>query len=127
AAPEPRLLRETELPADLRERRGGHERRTKCGELALGRVGKAAIELLAHDEIDDRVAEELETLEVVRVLFRMLVEIRAVRQRVLEQHRIDEAIPADLDVGHLLHKCRKGRGSAAPASPTRYVRRDCAR
>jgi hypothetical protein len=50
-----------------------------------------------------------------------------VRQRVLEQRGIPEAVSADLDLGHFLHKRRKGRGSDAPASPTRDVRRNCAR
>src|SRR5438874_6095822 len=127
AASKARAFRESQLPADLCERRRRHKRGAKRGELTLGRIGKAPIELFADDEVDDSIAEELETLEIRRVLLWMLVEIRAVRQRVLEERRIREAISADLDVGHFLHKRRKGRGSVAPASPTRDVRRNCAR
>src|SRR5207249_11699183 len=122
-----RTFRKAESPTDFRKRRRRHERGAKRRELAFRRVGETSIELFADDEIDDGIAEELEPLEIGGVLLRMLMEIRAVRQRVLEQRRIREAITADLDVGHFLHKRRKGRGSDAPASPTRDVRRDCAR
>ena len=78
--------------------------RAKCGELALGRVGESAEELLADHEIDDRVTKEFEALEVCCGDVRVLVQVRAVRQRCFEQRRIPEAISGDLDVAHLLHR-----------------------
>src|SRR5688572_31102065 len=51
----------------------------------LFRSRETAIELFADDEIDDRVAEELEPLEVMDALPDVLVQIRAVRQRRGEQ------------------------------------------
>src|SRR5207244_11742812 len=122
ATTETRTVRQTELAADLGERRRRHERRAERGQLALGRIGEAPIQLLADDEIDDRVTEELEPLEVANAFPDVLVQIRAVRQRGREQLRVTEPVAGYLQVSHLLRHKRRGRGRNAPASPIALVR-----
>src|SRR5438045_7814185 len=60
AASKARAFRESQLPADLCERRRRHKSGAKRGERTLGRIGKRPIEVLAAHEIDDGIAEERE-------------------------------------------------------------------
>src|SRR5207249_1626238 len=75
AAAETRTVRQTQPTADLGERGRGHERRAQRGQLALGRIGEPPIQLFADDEIDDRVTEELEPLEIANTFPDVLVQI----------------------------------------------------
>ena len=65
---------------------------------------------LADHEIHDRVAKELEALEVGGVLIRMLVQVRAVRERRREQGWIPEPVPADVFVRHDPFRMQRGSG-----------------
>jgi hypothetical protein len=96
-SPEPRALGQREAAADVGERGRGDKGGAERGELAFARVGEPPEELLADDEVDDGVAEELEALEVPRLpVRRVLVQVRAVRKRAREQRRVAEAVPGDL-------------------------------
>ena len=108
---EPRALRESELLGDLRERRPGHELGPQRGELPLGSPGVGLIEQLADHEVHDGVAQELKSLEVRGVLIRVLVQVRAVGERHLQQSWISEPVPADLVVRHDPFRNKRGSGS----------------
>src|SRR5438309_5572748 len=58
-ASQTRALRQSEFSSHLGERGRRHERGPKRGELSLGGIWKTPVEVLADDEIDYRVAEEL--------------------------------------------------------------------
>jgi len=55
-----------------------------------------AEEGLADHEVDDGIAEELEALEVLDLLLRMFMEVRAVRERRRQQRRVAEPVAIDL-------------------------------
>ena len=87
AAAEPQVRAEADAARDLGERDGRHQARPPLGELALVEVGVLGVEHDRHGLTEDRVAEELEALVVADAA--VLVRVRAVRQRELEQLGID--------------------------------------
>ena len=61
-------------------------------QLPLGAEGLALHEEVAHRQVEDRVAEELEPLVVLPVRRRVLVEVRRVGERHLEQTPVPEVV-----------------------------------
>jgi len=80
-ATETRTLWKTELATDLRERGRRHQCRAQRRQLALRRFRETPVELFADHEIDDRITEELEPLEIADAFSDVLVQIGAVRER----------------------------------------------
>ena len=86
---------------------------------AFVEVGILAIEHFGDDEAEHRVAEELERLVVDDAAGDVLVRARSMRQRVLEQAEIAEAVAdARLERGRSLRR-RPARRRASPASSRR--------
>src|SRR5690606_34416502 len=85
AAAEQQMLVDTDFPADRGKRRLIDERCAGAAQVPFVVVGAHRIEPLGNREIEERVAEELETLVV-------LLRRAAMRQRELEQLRIFETM-----------------------------------
>ena len=92
AAAEDHVVAEPELLGHLGERRGRHQVGLDLRLLSFGVRRERAEQRLGHDQAEHRVAEELERLVVGDAAARILVRLRLVRQRVLEQAAIAEAV-----------------------------------
>ena len=69
-----------------------HEQRADARQLALGRGGVLGEEILRRDKAEHAVAQEFKALVAEKVCAAMLVGIRAVAQRLVEQRRIFKMI-----------------------------------
>ena len=86
------IIAELQFSGDLRQGFALDQTSTEPAQLALPRCGKACVKRIGDDEIDDRVAEELQPLVVA-------LAAAAMRQGKLQQRRIFEFIantPAQL-------------------------------
>ena len=92
AAAEDHVVAETQPLGELRERRRGHDVRLDLRLLPFGVGRERAEERVGNHQTEHRVAEELERLVVHDAAARVLVRLRLVRQRVLEQPAIAETI-----------------------------------
>mgnify|MGYP002652221176 CR=1 FL=1 len=84
---------EAHFLGDLGQRAFVDERRAPFGKRALVHVGKAAHQRFAQDEIEDGVAEELETLEMPGALPAVFEMETPMGQRRLEQIGLNELTP----------------------------------
>jgi hypothetical protein len=84
AASEPGRPGQSEPQADRREGVPADERCAQGRELSLVELRELTEKPLGHDEVDDRVAEVLEALEVIALGLGVLVQVRAVRERGFE-------------------------------------------
>src|SRR5688572_29472315 len=66
AAAETRAVEQAETRADRGQRGPAHQSGAALGEIPLTRMREAAVQLLADHEPDDRIAEELESLGMLR-------------------------------------------------------------
>ena len=109
--PRPRLSgSHAKVPADPElsplggERGRGDQVRLDLGERPLLKVGERAVDQLADDEAEHRVAEELQPLVVRRGGLPPLVGVGLVRERPRQELAIAELVPQDLlEVGQRFH------------------------
>ena len=66
--------------------------RTDAGQLALGLVREAAVQIVRHDEAQDGIAQKLQTFVVVQAALPVFIGIGAVRQRVFENALVPERV-----------------------------------
>ena len=92
AAAEDQVRAEVDPLAEPRQRRRRDDRRLQLRLLPFVVLRELAEQHVGDDEAEDRVAEELHRLVVEDAAARVLVHARAVRQRVLEQPAIAEAV-----------------------------------
>ncbi len=92
AAAEDQELAEVDLLAEPRQRRRRHDRRLQLRLLPFVVLRELPEQHVGDDEAEHRVAEELHRLVVEHAAAGVLVHARAVRQRVLEQAAIAEAV-----------------------------------
>jgi hypothetical protein len=105
AAAENHVLPEVEPLGELGKRRRRHQHRFDFRFLPFGGVRKAPAQPVGDHQPEDRVAKELERFVVDDAPTRILVRFRLVRQRVLEQAAIPEAIAdAGLERAELLRQ-----------------------
>ena len=91
AAAELDVLAEPDAAADLGQRAGVDDGRPQLGQPALGEVGVGAVERLGDDDAEHGVTEELQAL--VGRQPAVLVGVRAVGQRALEQLGVQHGVP----------------------------------
>ena len=103
AAPEDQVIAEIETLGDAREAPGRDQRRLDLRLLPFVELRILAIERVRDHEPEHGVAEELERLVVDHAAGDVLVRARSMRQRVLEQPAIAEAIAEPrLQLGELV-------------------------
>ena len=66
--------------------------RADAGQLALGLVREAAVQIVRHDEAQDGIAQKLQTFVVVQAALPVFIGIGAVRQRVFENALVPERV-----------------------------------
>ena len=124
AAAEQQVLAETERLAQARQPPGRDQRGADLRLRAFVQVGILAVERFGDDQADDGVAEELERLVVGDAAGDVLVRARSMRQGVLEQVAIGEAMAdAALERGERFAAARlvtaRGRQIRAELSTSR--------
>lgn len=96
AAAEVEQIAQSKATSHASERRSPHQRRPERGKHALRSIGEPGEEIIGDDQPKDCVAEVLQTLVRSEVKLGVLVEVRAMNQRLLEEGRILEVDPNQL-------------------------------
>ena len=66
--------------------------RTDAGQLALGLVREAAVQIVRHDKAQDGIAQKLQTFVVVQAALPVFIGIGAVHERIFQQPPVAERI-----------------------------------